>query len=781
MTHSALCKTYDLYKCTQCNNWLEKNVVTERVTEFHHGTDQCYDCKSYNITEHAWWWIEDLPKNVYAAIGDTITVKVTAWQCDNDGYPCDDFEFRYQWYYKNADSTEFKKSSIQKETYATQMEDYMVGRELYCVITDQYGYKQYSTVVTILASKLKITTQPKSVTLSAGESATFTVKATGSGLKYQWYYRDAGAEEWEKSTVTKSSYTTTMKQERDGREIYCEVKDGSGEILKTRIVTMKLPALKITKQPKNASAYEDEKAKTSVEATGDGLKYTWYYKDQGKDGFTKSTTTTATYSLTMNEARSGRIVYCQVRDAYGRTKDTNEVTLTMRHKATITSQPKSVTVSAGETAKFTIGATGDGIKYQWYYRNAGTETWKKASSTSDTYETAMKVERHGREVYCRVTDEYGNVAKSKTVTMKLPVAKVTVQPQNVTASDGKTVNFSIEATGDGLTYQWYYRNVGTTTWKKANSTSASYETLIKVDRDGRQVYCKVTDQYGFTAKSDTATMKLPAAKITSQPKSVTASAGEMVKFSVEATGDGLEYKWYYKNAGSSSWKVGSSTAASYETEMKADRDGRQIYCKVTDAYGNVVKSKTVTMNLPVVTITSHPKDVIADVGGTVKFTVSATGDGLTYQWYYKNSGSSTWSKSSYQTDTCSFTMKEGHDGRQVRCKVTDAYGKTVTSNAAVVKLEHPVVKITTQPKSAVVAAGAKATFTIKATGDGLTYQWQYKKSESSTWTNASSTSRTYSFTMKESYDGRSIRCKVKDAYDNMVTSNSVKLVLEQID
>ena len=682
MTHTGKCEVYDYFYCSDCRDGYQINVRDEEITQYHSGTNKCYDCGTYNIIDRNYaWWIDEQPKNVIVPVGETVKTSVTLFKSDKAP------SVKYAWYFKDPGSDKYKKSTVTGRTYSTTMTKAMNGRQIYCVVTDAYGAMERSEVAFIMLPEFRITSQPKSVTLSAGESATFTVKATGSGLKYQWYYRDAGAEEWEKSTVTKSSYTTTMKQERDGREIYCEVKDGSGEILKTRIVTMKLPALKITKQPKNASAYEDEKAKTSVEATGDGLKYTWYYKDQGKDGFTKSTTTTATYSLTMNEARDGRLVYCQVRDAYGRTKDTNEVTLSMRHKAAITSQPKSVTVSAGETAKFTIGATGDGIEYQWYYKNAGAETWQKASSTSDTYETAMKVERHGREVYCKVTDEYGNVAKSKTVTMKLPVAKVTVQPQNVTASDGKTVNFSIEATGDGLTYQWYYRNAGTTTWKKANSTSASYETLIKVDRDGRQVYCKVTDQYGFTAKSDTATMKLPAAKITSQPKSVTASAGEMVKFSVEATGDGLEYKWYYKNAGSSSWKVGSSTAASYETEMKADRDGRQIYCKVTDAYGNVVKSKTVTMNLPVAKITTQPKSATVAAGDKATFTIKATGDGLTYQWQYKKSGSSTWSNASSTSTTYSFTMKESYDGRSIRCKVKDAYGNTVTSNAVKLTLK----------------------------------------------------------------------------------------------
>ena len=448
-----------------------------------------------------------------------------------------------------------------------------------------------------ISAAVKITTQPKNKTVSAGESAKFTVEATGDGLTYQWYFKDAGADAWEKSSVTKASYTTTMKAERDGRELYCLVTDMFGNEEASKTVKLKLPALKITTQPKDAGAYVGEKAKVTVKATGDGVKYTWYYKNAGASEYTKSTTESSTYSLKMTEERDGRMVYCQVSDAYGRTLDSNEVTLDARIKAEVVKQPKSVTASDGADVSFTVGAKGDGLKYQWYYRTAGADTWKKSSCTEATYTTEMKVDRHGRQVYCKVTDEYGNTAKSKTVSMKLPVAKITSQPKSVTISAGETATFSVEATGEGLTYQWYYRSKSDSPWKKSSCTEATYTTEMKADRNGRQVYCKVTDQYGFTAKSDTATMKLPVMKITKQPKSTTKAIGETAKFTVTATGDGLQYQWQYKKAGSDTWKNASSTSDTYSLTVKSSHDGRKFRCKITDAYGNTVKTKTVTLTL----------------------------------------------------------------------------------------------------------------------------------------------------------------------------------------
>ena len=71
-------------------------------------------------------------------------------------------------------------------------------------------------------------------------------------------------------------------------------------------------------------------AKVSFKAAGDGLAYTWYFKDAGATSFTKTTAFTGNaYSVTMTEARDGRQVYCVVTDKYGKTAKTSTVTLNM--------------------------------------------------------------------------------------------------------------------------------------------------------------------------------------------------------------------------------------------------------------------------------------------------------------------------------------------------------------------------------------------------------------------------------------------------------------------
>ena len=89
-----------------------------------------------------------------------------------------------------------------------------------------------------LMTKPKVTTQPKSAKVKAGNSVTFKVKASGGGLKYQWYWAKAGSNRWVKiSGATKATYKFVPKKSMSGRRYRCLVKNGVGKVY-TKIVTL---------------------------------------------------------------------------------------------------------------------------------------------------------------------------------------------------------------------------------------------------------------------------------------------------------------------------------------------------------------------------------------------------------------------------------------------------------------------------------------------------------------------------------------------------------------
>ena len=86
-----------------------------------------------------------------------------------------------------------------------------------------------------------------------------------------------------------------------------------------------------------------------------------------------------------------------------------------------------------------------------------------------------------------------------------------------------------------------------------------------------------------------------------------------------------------------------------------------------------------------VSITQQPTETIVPVGSTASTSVAAIGDGLTYQWYYKNPGKTTFMKSSVTEPEYSYTMTEAKSGRQVYCVVTDMCGNSVTTDTVVLR------------------------------------------------------------------------------------------------
>ena len=440
--------------------------------------------------------------------------------------------------------------------------------------------------------------------------------------------------------------------------------------------------------------------------------------------------------------------------------------------ATITTQPKTAYAVMGNAAKVTVKATGDGLKYAWYYKNAGKSSYSKSSVTGSSYSSTMSSSSKDRQVYVEVTDKYGNTVQSNKIYLREAVS-ITTQPKTSYTKMGSTAKATVKASGDDLTYTWYIKNAGKSSYSKSSVTKATYSVTMSSSSKGRMVYCVVTDKYGKTATSNKITLR-EAASITTQPKTSSAKMGSTAKLTVKASGDGLTYAWYYKNSGKSSFSKSSVKTASYSATMSSTSKNRQVYCVVTDKYGKTVTSSTVYLR-EAVSITTQPKTTYAKKGNTAKVTVKASGDSLTYTWYIKNSGASKYSKSSVTASSYSVKMSSTTKNRMVYCVVKDKYGNTVTSSKVTLR---EAASITTQPKTVTVKKNATAKVTVKASGDGLTYTWYIKNAGSSKYSKSSITSSSYSAKMTSSVKNRKVYCVVKDKYGNTVKTVEVTLKMK---
>ena len=164
----------------------------------------------------------------------------------------------------------------------------------------------------------------------------------------------------------------------------------------------------------------------------------------------------------------------------------------------ITEQPKTTYTKLDETAEVTVKAKGHGLTYIWYIKNKGAEKFTKSSVVGPTYSVKMTSKTKDRQVYCVVKDRFGNRVKTKTVALHMALS-ITTQPETTYTKLNGTTKVTVKATGDGLTYTWYVKNVGATKFSKSSVNKATYAVKMTEKIKDRQVYCVIKDKYGKNA------------------------------------------------------------------------------------------------------------------------------------------------------------------------------------------------------------------------------------------------------------------------------------------
>ena len=453
-----------------------------------------------------------------------------------------------------------------------------------------------------------------------------------------------------------------------------------------------VPTVTVKASP-STSLSDGESVTFIASASGSGLSYQWYYKKSGQTSWNVwNGRTTASTAATANSTWDGMQVRCVVKNSADYSVNSNILTLSVTADLAITAQPASVVVVAdGGSAKFTVKATGTGtLRYQWYYKKSGQTSWNAWGSrtTASTTATANST-WDGMQVRCVVRDNYGSVTSNASTVYIEKDLVITSNPSNVTTSDGKTVSFTVRATGTGvLKYQWYYKKAGGS-WNKWNGhTTATTTATANATWDGMKVYCIVTDSAGNTGVSNPATITVNQAPvITQQPVNVTVYSGKTATFTVRATGTGtLRYQWYIKKAGQTSWALWNNhTTATTSATANDTWNKMQVRCVVTDSCGSVTSAAATVTVAASLKITAHPQNIAVSSGESATFTVKATGTGLKYQWYFKKAGQTSWNVwNGRTTASTTATANDSWDEMQVRCLVTDATGNKLYSDAATV-------------------------------------------------------------------------------------------------
>jgi hypothetical protein len=123
---------------------------------------------------------------------------------------------------------------------------------------------------------------------------------------------------------------------------------------------------------------------------------------------------------------------------------------------TITTQPLDQTVTTGDPATFTVGASGSfPFSYQWYFNTSTLLT----DQTNATLNIASAQTNDAGGYFVVITNSAGSAtSRVATLTVHAPLLPtISVQPVDVNIIAGNTVTFAVTAAGYApLQYQWYF-------------------------------------------------------------------------------------------------------------------------------------------------------------------------------------------------------------------------------------------------------------------------------------------------------------------------------------
>src|ERR1700722_2966655 len=654
------------------------------------------------------------PSNTAVAVSQTATFSVVA---------AGTAPLSYQWQKNGTNITGATSASY--TTPSTASTDN--GATFQVVVSNSAG-SVTSSVATLTVNPAvvapTITTQPANQTVTAGQTATFSVVAAGTAsLSYQWHKNGANI-----TGATSASYTTPSTASTDNGATFQVVVSNSAGSVTSSVATLTVnPAVvapTITTQPANQTVTAGQTATFSVVAAGTAsLSYQWHKNGANITGATSASYTTPSTASTDN----GATFQVVVSNSAG-SVTSSVATLTVNPAVvapTITTQPANQTVTAGQTATFSVVAAGTAsLSYQWHKNGANI-----TGATSASYTTPSTASTdNGSTFQVVVSNSAGSVtstAATLTVNATSGAPVITQQPQSQTVQVGQSAIFSVVISNGPCRSIWYINGAAhygafasTISYTIPNTTSAMNGWTVVVNLYG----CGSTG--ASLGNSQTAILTVTPATgaptITTQPANQTVTAGQTATFSVVAAGTApLSYQWQ-KN----STNITGATSASYTTPATAASDNGSTFDVVVSNSASSVTSAAaaLTVNVPP-SITTQPVSQTVTVGQTATFSVVAAGTApLSYQWQKNGSNIAGATSASYKTPSTT----SADNGSTFKVLVSNSVGN-VTSNTATLTVNAAAVAptITTQPVNQTVTAGQTAAFSVVATGTApLNYQWQ---------------------------------------------------------
>ena len=322
-----------------------------------------------------------------------------------------------------------------------------------------------------------------------------------------------------------------------------------------------------------------------------------------------------------------------------------------------TSSAKSVYVKQAVTFKGNATGGKGAYTYKFYYRK-GNNDWTEFKETSITENgTKARLVPGAAATYnvkVVVTDERGTSDEkifSVSVTNPL-VNESTVDKTDCYNGDAVTVTGKASGGAAPYTYQFYYKKASTDNWTLFKDANISSDGTVAKFYPGvatkYNIKVIVTDKNGNTEEKPFEINVKANIRNTSTISATSVTLGKSIKITGSCTGGvgDCTYEFYYKRTTSTSWtKYGDATTAVLKPS-KAGVFDLLVYARDSTGMYSAKTFRVTFKEAAALENTTRVSSENIKLGDKVIFMPSATGGSCdyTYEYYYKRSSSTKWTK-----------------------------------------------------------------------------------------------------------------------------------------
>ncbi len=289
---------------------------------------------------------------------------------------------------------------------------------------------------------------------------------------------------------------------------------------------------------------------------------------------------------------------------------------------------------------------------------------------------------------------------------------ISEHPQDLAVNVGDPAEFTVFATGGGLSYQW---QKGTTDIDGA--TAATYTIPVTTLLSAGDYRCVVTNADGSANSNPATLLIITPPMITQHPSPQSVMDGASASFSVISSGLFLSYQWQKDGED----LPGKTESTLLFTDVDTSLIG-QYRCVVSNSAGSDTSNAASLLVDGPPTMIREPLGIAVKLGDPATFDLLAAGPGLTYQW--QKEGSPNFVNIDGETNA-SFTIpaaSEIHTGNY-RCRVGNTHGIISSATVSLSVVAPPQILTPTAPASVTLNEKQPLNLSVTASGLFLSYQW----------------------------------------------------------